>query len=87
MEYRIAQIDNAEIEMARMANLLLSLARHFHDGDITDAAEQMVVHTSEEKLRAHRKGSGSMADGPSLSDIATALGGGTDILAAPLRKS
>ncbi|KAF4663363.1 hypothetical protein FOZ61_001711 [Perkinsus olseni] len=87
MEYRIAQIDNAEIEMARMANLLLSLARHFHDGDITDAAEQMVVHTSEEKLRAHRKGSGSMADGPSLSDIATALGGGTDILAAPSRKS
>ncbi|EER19692.1 hypothetical protein Pmar_PMAR012680 [Perkinsus marinus ATCC 50983] len=63
MEYRIAQIDNAEIEMARMSNLILSLARHFHDGDITDAAEQMVVHTSEEKLRPYGKDGASSAAG------------------------
>lgn len=79
MEYRIAQIDNAEIEMARMSNLILScktsiktlrrtfppslVARHFHDGDITDAAEQMVVHTSEEKLRPYGKDGASSAAG------------------------
>ncbi|KAF4664027.1 hypothetical protein FOL47_005337 [Perkinsus chesapeaki] len=85
MEYRVAQIDNAEIETARMANLLLSLARHYNDGDIADAAEQMVVHTSEEKLKAYRESTTDSSIGSgSLTDMANSLGGSSEIL-APLK--